>query len=296
MQRKNKTMHDYEAWLGSDLARYMEEPADAPRQISRAQGEQVRIFNLAKIPITMKDNTIATLFIVMDISQTVAYERVKLASKMAEKVAHDIKNPLMPIKLYMQHLVKLQASDSAKFSVRFPETSRRILQQIAVIEGILKRYIAQRTALANRESYVTTQALFDKLQDSLAFLPEGIALRISLHAADATATIDETEFIATVHNLVKNALEAMGQQGEISITQHKAGACMQVTVSDTGSGMSEDTLNRLQQKGGSSKDLGFGIGLTLVKDFVERYHGRMDIQSRPGRGTAVTLTLKVYTP
>ena len=93
-------------------------------------------------------------------------------------------------------------------------------------------------------------------------------------------------------NLIKNALEAMGGQGVVTIRLRRGGAGeVTLEVADSGPGMDPATLERAGHPGFTTKSSGSGLGLTLVQRIVEQHGGRFELVSSPGEGTRAVVTL-----
>jgi signal transduction histidine kinase len=114
---------------------------------------------------------------------------------------------------------------------------------------------------------------------------------------DHTICSDQTMFESIIRNLVSNAIKFTPAKGEIRVTSNVEGECITIRVSDTGVGMSEEKKEELFKKsvestGGTSNEKGSGIGLMLIKEFMDKHKGEIEIDSTPGKGTVVTLKFK----
>jgi signal transduction histidine kinase len=93
-------------------------------------------------------------------------------------------------------------------------------------------------------------------------------------------------------NLIRNAMQAMSRGGELSIESGAASEAVFVSISDTGSGIPEEKLNRIFQPFFTTKKKGSGLGLMIVQRIIRDHAGRIDVESKPGRGT----TFRVWLP
>jgi signal transduction histidine kinase len=92
-------------------------------------------------------------------------------------------------------------------------------------------------------------------------------------------------------NLVRNAREAMPGGGKLSLTARRAGACVEVEVSDTGVGIAPEHLARIMEPLYSTKARGLGLGLAIARAILEKNQGSLRVASEPGRGSTFTVSL-----
>ena len=126
-------------------------------------------------------------------------------------------------------------------------------------------------------------------------LAAGITVRIATDLQTVPLVVaNESEIREALLNLIFNAVDAMPQGGTITIRTRSGDGCAELEVSDTGTGMTEEARRRCLEPFFSTKgEHGTGLGLAMVYGIIERHHGRIAIDSEPGRGTTVTLRLPV---
>jgi two-component system, sporulation sensor kinase E len=103
---------------------------------------------------------------------------------------------------------------------------------------------------------------------------------------------DATQIKQVLVNLIRNGMQAMNRGGEISIETGAASEAVWVSISDTGSGIPEEKLNRIFQPFFTTKKKGSGLGLMIVQRIIRDHAGRIDVESKPGQGT----TFRVWLP
>ena len=115
------------------------------------------------------------------------------------------------------------------------------------------------------------------------------------HYADGPlwAEVDSVRLQQAFHNLVANAHQAMVSGGQLTITTHSNGAGVEISFSDTGTGMSPETLARAFEPFYTTKAKGTGLGLPIVKSIVDAHKGSIELESAPRAGTTVRLRLPV---
>jgi len=217
--------------------------------------------------------------------------------RMAAQVAHELKNPLGGLKLYARHLEKRLGS------VQDPELGE-LAQKIGRAIDHLSDLVTEITAFGRpselkRESVEVAQLLDDCLslsQDRLA----GRRIDVDRQfAADVpVALLDPRELRKVFLNLLLNGLDAMGDEGTltVAVTHQTEEGMIQVTIEDTGCGMSDETLSRAFDLFFTTKPHGTGLGMAIAKSVVDLHGGQIQIDSRLGQGTRVRVLLPVRQP
>jgi two-component system, NtrC family, nitrogen regulation sensor histidine kinase NtrY len=224
-----------------------------------------------------------------------ASERESAWREMARQVAHEIKNPLTPMKLNVQQLEKSWRDGKPGFEKKLEKFTRNQIENIDSLSSIATAFSsfaqlppANPTQIDLVEQIMTTLELF-KNADRITFrLNTGPAGRIGVYA-------DREHLNSVFSNLIKNAIQAIppGKQGLIKITLGLDRDVVSVSVSDNGTGIPEDVRNRLFTPYFTTKSSGSGLGLSIVKRFVEGMGGQISFVSDSEQGTTFTLLLPV---
>lgn len=207
--------------------------------------------------------------------------------------AHEIKNPLSTIGLNLQ-LVKedLGVAESPR--------DQRIVRRLSVVEsevlrlqGILEQFLGYVRVPELKLARVNLDSL---LRDVVEFVqPEmherGIPVRILGDGADHDVELDADQFRAVVVNLLRNAMDACRDGGEVIVATRSNQREAIVQVIDTGSGMSPEVFAKAFTPYFSTKRQGTGLGLPTARRIVEQHGGTIQLDSEPGRGTAFTIRL-----
>ncbi|MGH7673240.1 MAG: sensor histidine kinase, partial [Gemmatimonadales bacterium] len=224
--------------------------------------------------------------------------RVLAWGEMARQVAHEIKNPLTPIRLGIQHLqrVRLGASD---FEATLQETAERILAEIDRLDGIARAFsrfgapVAEQVPLEPVDLATAAREvvqLYGLGGRSGGDEREGGATRFEVRAdpgaAPALARPDEVKEVLV--NLLENARNAAAQR----VTVRVADGGRRLTVADDGRGIAPEILPRVFEPTFSTTSSGAGLGLAIARRLVEGWGAGITLESEPGRGTTVTLTLR----
>lgn len=218
-------------------------------------------------------------------------EQVRGARETARFVAHEIRNSLTPVRAAVGVLERRVAElpDAER------ERGRRALE-------LIQTEAERMTRLASTFSdYAHLPDPKPEAIDAVEVLRELLALevpdRITHHLLEperaVTVRADRDELVRAFRNLIKNAVEAIPGPGSISVDVRlgDAGSEAVIRISDSGTGMDAEMLRQATQPGFTTKQTGTGLGLALVRRTVSRYGGRLRLESEPGRGTTVVVSL-----
>lgn len=214
-------------------------------------------------------------------------ERETAWREMARQVAHEIKNPLTPMKLSVQLL--LRAFDPKK-----PEESTKRIKQ--VVESIIEQ-IDGLTKIANEFSNFARMPLpFKEKQDLVSIIKstivvyegrENYSILLFTEHKELEALIDKAQIIQVLNNLIKNGIQSFydTENGEIKISVHLDEENVLVCVSDNGSGIKENDYDKIFTPHFTTKSTGSGIGLSLVKQIIENHGGEIWFKSAEQKGS-----------
>jgi nitrogen fixation/metabolism regulation signal transduction histidine kinase len=216
-------------------------------------------------------------------------EREQAWREMAKQVAHEIKNPLTPMRLSVQSFQRKFDPQDDNIYQKVDEYSQTLIQQIDTMSSIASAFSnfakmpAQQKETLNVVSIVKL-ALDIFSEDYIVFSSE---------EDEILANFDRTQLIRVVTNLVKNGIQAIPddtEQPKIEVTVYEKGDHVIITVEDNGVGISEDNKIKVFEPKFTTKSSGMGLGLAMVKNIVETYDGNITFTSQLGMGTIFTVT------
>lgn len=216
-------------------------------------------------------------------------EREQAWREMAKQVAHEIKNPLTPMRLSVQSFQrKFDPSDPA-IHQKVDEFSKTLIQQIDTMSSIASAFSnfakmpAQQNETLNVVSVVKL-ALDIFNEEYITFIAE---------EKEIIAKFDRTQLIRVVTNLIKNGIQSIPDDAEdpkIIVHVSSLDGMVKITVQDNGIGISEDNKSKVFEPKFTTKTSGMGLGLAMVKNIVETYNGTINFISEKGKGTTFTVT------
>ena len=213
-------------------------------------------------------------------------------TEMARKVAHEIKNPLTPIQLSAEHVLKVYEDKRGDLDKTLRESMSYIIGEVESLRRVAQDFmeIARDTTL-RKEPLDLRAVVEETVLPYRRLLDESVRFKVVAEGADFLMAGDAGKLRTALRNIVANAVEAVGRQGEVAVTVGRRGPALTVAVRDSGPGMSRETAERVFDLYFSTKDSGTGLGLPIAKKIVEEHGGTIRVASEPGRGTTVTIEL-----
>jgi signal transduction histidine kinase len=218
--------------------------------------------------------------------------RLEAWAEMARQVAHDIKNPLTPIQLSAEHLMRVHTDRGAPLAPVLETSVAAILSQVRLLRQIAAEFSSFASAPTARPVRTAPAELVrEVIEPYLAGATARVAIDLDVERPLPDVHVDRTLVARALTNVVENALHAMPGGGRLSITADALDGRVRIVVSDTGVGMEEEARARIFEPYFSTRATGTGLGLTIAKRNIELNGGSIDVQSERGKGTAVTITL-----
>jgi signal transduction histidine kinase len=217
---------------------------------------------------------------------------VAALGRMATQVAHEVKNPLAGLRLYVRHLEQhLSKVDDLP--------GKDLAGRIAVTVDHLTSVVAEITAFGRPpELHRTPTALHPLLDECLELArarrpTEGVEIITAYDPACPEARLDARELKKAFLNLILNALEALEGAGRLTVATAYSAATgtVTVTIEDTGPGMTEETLSRAFDLFFTTKPDGTGLGMSIARSVINLHAGELTVSSRVGDGTRVQARL-----
>lgn len=213
-------------------------------------------------------------------------ERVAAWQEIAKSLAHELKNPLSPIRLSIETLRKAHARSHEEFDALFDESTRTILQEVERLRNIVDEFsaFARLPAPKLRET-----DLRETISQAASLHAEGaVPVRLSLPATPVNALVDSDQITQVLHNLVQNARDAAGAEypeggGAVTVGVEEKSGTIYVRVEDNGGGIPPDQADAIFDPYYTRKEGGTGLGLAITQRIVAEHGGRIDVESKRGR-------------
>ncbi|HKP75802.1 MAG TPA: ATP-binding protein, partial [Longimicrobiaceae bacterium] len=211
--------------------------------------------------------------------------------------AHEIKNPLTPIKLAVQHVRRAWSDGRDDFGAILDRNVDAVLREIDRLGEIARAFSRFGTPSEGGEALEPVDVR-RVAEDTLALYrggDDGIDYALEMPDGAPPALAREGELREVLVNLLENARAALnGEGGEVRIAASPAGggAWVRLDVADTGEGIAPEQLPRIFEPRFSTRTSGTGLGLAIVRRMVESWGAGITVDSTPGRGTTVHLRLR----
>lgn len=216
-------------------------------------------------------------------------EREQAWREMAKQVAHEIKNPLTPMRLTVQSFEQRFNPNDLKAKEKINEFSKSLIQQIDTMSSIASAFSSFAEMPRQKREKLDVVEVVKLALD--IFNEEYIHY---FHDNDEIiAQLDKTQLIRIVTNLIKNAIQSLGgQEGpKIEVKVSEDNGNVVISVADNGKGISEEDRNKIFEPKFTTKSSGMGLGLPMIKNIVEAYNGNITFVSQINHGTVFTVTI-----
>jgi len=220
--------------------------------------------------------------------QLATSEREQAWREMAKQVAHEIKNPLTPMRLTVQSFQRKFDPNDPNIHQKVDEYTKTLIQQIDTMSSIASAFSNFAKMPAQKSEELNIVEVIDLALDIFAenyitFIPE---------KKDIIATFDRTQLIRVVTNLVKNAIQAIpkNKTPKITVRVFSEGDNVVLTVEDNGNGIVDENKSKVFEPKFTTKTSGMGLGLPMIKNIVETYNGSITFVSKEDEGTTFKVT------
>ncbi len=223
-------------------------------------------------------------------------ERESAWREMAKQIAHEIKNPLTPMKLSVQHLQKAWKDKAPNWDEHLSRVSKTLIKQIDTLSAIATGF-SNFAQIPKANNEVVDIIVIIKNSVNLFEDTKNIKVTIDLHQNKRVNVFaDKEQLLQVFNNLIKNAIQAIPDnvEGLIKIELFTSENTLKVKVVDNGKGISDELKDKLFTPNFTTKTSGMGLGLTIAKNIVENANGTIWFETEIGKGTTFFVELPVY--
>jgi signal transduction histidine kinase len=217
-------------------------------------------------------------------AQLVRQEKLAAVGQLASTVGHELRNPLAVITNAL-YLLEVAAGENDMMR-RHIATAKRETSAATLIVSDLLDYSA------GREPMLAPVQVADLISEALSVVPPPAGVQVAGHGdPELFVTADRDQLRQALLNLITNGYEAMPDGGSLTVSAASAGGSAQITVTDTGLGMSDETCRNIFTPFFTGKARGIGLGLAVTKRVVEAHGGTITVESVPSAGSSFTITV-----
>ncbi len=221
-------------------------------------------------------------------------ERESAWREMAKQIAHEIKNPLTPMKLSVQYLQKAWEEKAPDWDQRLKQFTQTIVEQIDSLSIIATEFSDFAKMPKSRFEKVELTSI---INNSLGIYTGSSKIKMLTYFNDKHyVRADKEQLLRVFNNLIKNSVQAISnpREGKIEVSIEEKDENHIIRFSDNGSGISPDRQEKVFTPNFTTKSSGMGLGLAMVRNIIQNIGGKISFESEEGEGTVFTISLPIY--
>ena len=281
-------------WIATRISRPIEDLARAAGRVASGDWEtRVDIRAMDEVGDLARSFNNMTRQLSEQRDRLVQTERVAAWRELARRLAHELKNPLMPLQITVENMVRAKKLPKKQFDEVFKESTATLTEEIDNLKTIVGRFSdfsklpkPEAVEMDAREAVRRVVKLYGP-----ALEEKHIELGTSI-AAEPLPVMGDSELLhRALSNLVLNAMDAMPEGGTLTVSAVRAKETARISVSDTGAGLTPEECERLFTPYYTTKQHGTGLGLAIVQSVVSDHNGTITVESAEGGGARFVIGL-----
>ncbi|MGB6157236.1 MAG: HAMP domain-containing sensor histidine kinase [Acidobacteriaceae bacterium] len=281
-------------WIAARISRPIEELAQAAGQVAAGDWEtRVDIRSLDEVGALARSFNNMTRQLAEQRDRLVQTERVAAWRELARRLAHELKNPLMPLQITVENMVRAKKLPKKQFDEVFAESTATLQAEIENLKTIVGRFSdfsklpkPQALEMDAREAVRRVVKLYGP-----ALEEKHIELGTAISAEPLPILGDSELLHRALSNLVLNAMDAMPEGGTLTVSANRAREMVRISVADTGAGLTPEECERLFTPYYTTKQHGTGLGLAIVQSVVADHNGTIAVENVEGGGARFVIGL-----
>jgi two-component system, NtrC family, nitrogen regulation sensor histidine kinase NtrY len=283
------------SWAAARVTRPVEQLAQAAQEVAAGNwNAQVDVRGKDELGLLAESFNRMTAELLAQKERLVQAERVAAWRELARRLAHELKNPLFPLQLTVENLMRAREQDPGQFEEVFRESSRTLLAEISNLKGIIGRFSEfSKMPQPHLQPVQVNDVIRGVLQLFQAQLGGNgkIKIELALDSSLDPISADGELLHRAISNLVLNAMDAMPEGGTLTLRTHSKDGSVRIEVEDTGSGLTPEECAKIFTPYYTSKQHGTGLGLAIVQSVISDHGGTIHVHSDPGRGATFVIEL-----
>ena len=219
-------------------------------------------------------------------------EREQAWREMAKQVAHEIKNPLTPMRLTVQSFQRKFDANDPNLKQKLDDYSKTLIQQIDTMSSVASAFSNFASMPAQQNE---TLNVVEVVEFSLDIFNEEY-IHFESDEDEIITIMDRTQLVRIITNLIKNAIQAIPDEQDhklIVVAVNKHENEVKITVKDNGIGIELENTEHIFEPKFTTKNSGMGLGLGIIKNIIENYKGTITFETQFGKGTTFTVSLPI---
>jgi len=303
-------------WIAAQVSHPIEQLAHAAEEVAAGNWEtrvpeRGRSTSKDEVGVLAASFNHMTSQLVGQRERLVQTERVAAWRELARRLAHELKNPLFPLQLTVENLVRARELSPAEFDEVFRESTQTLGMEIANLKTIIGRFsdfskmprpqleridandAVLRVTLLYFPSLIRTPTSNERESTEESKAGSKVNCTLELGLDELWIDADPELLHRALSNLVLNAIDAMPDGGKLTISAKPNGNNAELRVADTGAGMTPEECERLFTPYYTTKQHGTGLGLAIVQSVIADHAGTIAVESGTGSGATFVITLPI---
>ncbi len=285
----------FSLWIAARVSRPIEQLAHAAEEVAGGNWD-VRVPQRGhdEVSVLARSFNHMTEQLVSQRDRLVQSERVAAWRELARRLAHELKNPLFPLQLTVENLIRARNLPPEEFDEVFNESTATLATEIANLKIIIGRFSDFSKMPKPELERIDAKDVVERVR---AFYESAAGRDARIHFvadfADGPMPLDaDPELLhRALSNLILNAMDAMPDGGTLTLSARPVGETVELRVSDTGTGLTPEECERLFTPYYTTKQHGTGLGLAIVQSVIADHAGTIAVESRAGGGATFIITL-----
>jgi two-component system nitrogen regulation sensor histidine kinase NtrY len=297
---------EQERLIGRSLVGAVEEPAlrnlfadalvapSATREEVRfTVGGDWKTFEVKSTPMLAEDSgLVGRVIVIEDLTELIQAQKLATWNEAARRVAHEIKNPLTPIKLSAERLLRKYRAHDPSLGAALETAVGTIVREVDNMKAMVDEFARFARMPQPRPTAVDLRRLVDDTVHLYRDIKPGLEVSASIDGTEAErVSLDPEQIRGALINLLDNAVEATSAPGHIRVSAERSDHGLRIRVADTGPGIPAEARDKLFLPYFSTKGRGTGLGLAIVHRIVSDHHGTIRVEDNVPHGAVFTIEL-----
>ncbi len=231
------------------------------------------------------------VLVLEDLTELIKAQQLAAWHEAARRIAHEIKNPLTPIRLSAERLLRKSQQGDPGLGKAIEEGVEIIVREVVTLQGMVDEFSRYARMPRPRPSAVDLPKLVSETVHLYRNLKAGVEVEGEVEAGLAAVKIDGEQVRRALINLLDNAVEATEAPGRVTVAAHAVNGHLEIQVADTGRGIPPEWKEKLFLPYFSTKGRGTGLGLAIVHRIVTDHQGSIRVEDNVPQGTVFTVAL-----
>ncbi len=286
-----------EAWNDPERARLAELVTQAPaagrgrHELRLVAGGEWKTFDVKVTPMQVAGGAAGAVVVLEDLTELIKAQQLATWSEAARRVAHEIKNPLTPIRLAAERMLRKQQDGDADAAASVGEGVEIIVREVETMKRMVDEFSRFARMPRPQPAAVDLAQLVNETLHLYRGVKPGVTVESDVRGGGATAHLDAEQIKRALINLLDNAVEATPAPGRVDVEVERRDGRLEMRVVDSGPGIPTEARDKIFLPYFSTKGRGSGLGLAIVHRIVTDHHGTLRVEDNPGGGSVFTITL-----